>query len=349
MLGHPPMQAGFINAPHQRVNLGEFPLELGGTIEDLVISFAAHGDLLNHSLPLAVTLCAIGSSHHRMDFLIGEHSALDPARMRVLAIDALGNGLSSSPSNTPLRSDTAFPRFTIRDMVRSQKALLEFLGVDEIDVIIGASMGGMQALQWGVSYPDHVRTIVTLTPMARTTPWAAAINEAARQSLLARLPNLSTSVQYSADVWDGWVPIMQLLAMRTPTQVDLEMANTAGFHAWLNARTKWWHEQNFHPVDWIYQSWAYDSHDVGTTPGFDHDTARALGAIKAPTLIVAPRLDLYNPVESARWAANAIARCNYLELDTIWGHLMASQHDPVSALTLNTEISRFLHNEGIMV
>lgn len=343
--GHPPMEPGWVNAPHYAVDLGAFQLESGQVIDDFSVSFAAHGDLLDQSLPVVIALCAIGSTHHRLDFLIGAGRALDPKRMRIIAIDAIGNGLTTSPSNSRWQAGMAFPRFTIRDMVRSQRALLERLGISEITAVIGASMGGMQALQWAVSYPELVEKIVAMTPMARTTPWAAAINEAARQNLLSKLRNAKAGTTgYPPDVWDGWVPIMQLLAMRTPMQADQEMTDASGFKAWLVNRTEWWKRQRFDPLDWIYQSWAYDHHDVGETPGFGGDTVKSLRSVEAQTLILAPRLDLYNSTESARWAANLIARCQYSELDTIWGHMMASAEDRVAARILNAEIGKFLQN-----
>jgi homoserine O-acetyltransferase len=339
---HPPLQAGWIHAPHHRVALGNFHLESGAAIEDFSISFAVHGDLDDAGLPVAISLCAIGSTHHRLDFLIGPDRALDPGRMRIIAIDAIGNGLTTSPSNSQRQPGMRFPGFTIRDMVRSQKLLLEKLGIDELALVIGASMGGMQALQWGVEYPGFARKIVALTPMAKTAPWAAAINQAARQSLLGRLAPHAAGMPYAHDIWDGWIPIMQMLAMRTPRQVDCEFAGAAEVQAWITKQTAWWRTQGFDPIDWIYQSWAYDSHDVGSGPDFDGHTVRALQSIRADTLIIAPTLDLYNPVESAQAAARHIPRCELYMMESDWGHLMASAADPSAAAVINAKIGEFL-------
>jgi homoserine O-acetyltransferase len=338
------LQPGWIDAPHGAAALGDFVLDSGALIRDFSVSYAVHGNLPDESLPVAVLLCAIGSVHHRLDFLIGSDRALDPDRYRVIAIDAIGNGLTTSPSNSRRQAGTVFPRFTIRDMVRSQKLLLQTLGVEAIDVIVGASMGGMQALQWGVEYPAAVRKIVALTPMARTAPWAAAVNEAARQSLLGRLKAHGAGADYPDDIWDGWVPIMQLLAMRTPMQLASEFQDAAACLAWIKQRTTWWREQRFDPIDWIYQSWAYDAHDVGASPGFNGDTARALASIRADTLIVAPELDLYNPVACAVDAAKHIPRCKLHQIASPWGHLVASSADEDAVQGINDEISEFLRN-----
>lgn len=101
---HPPMQPGWIDAPHREAELGCFALESGECIEDLHLSYVVHGNLEDRSKPVILGLCAIGSTHHRLDFLLGADRALDPGRYTVVVIDALGNGLSSSPSNSATQS-----------------------------------------------------------------------------------------------------------------------------------------------------------------------------------------------------------------------------------------------------
>ena len=329
---HPPMQPGWIDRPHQHLHLGRFPLESGESIESMTLSYVVHGDIADRSKPVVLGLCAIGSTHHRLDFLIGAGRAFDPAHCTVIVVDAIGNGLSSSPSNSVEQSGRRFPRFAIRDMVRSQHALLDRLGVGPLACVAGASMGGMQALQWAVLYPAAMRTVVAMTPMATTQPWAAAINHLGRLCLDRTEPD-----------WAAWVTTMQVLAMRTPTRFARDVSTHAGSAAaWLDARTAWWLGQGADPLDWIYQSWAYDAHDVGTTPGFDGCTDAALRAIRARTLICTPALDLYNPVDAAERAARVIPDSTYLQLDSDSGHLMASHADPDAAARLNEEIARFI-------
>src|SRR5262249_58933922 len=78
------------------------------------------------------------------------------------------------------------------------------------------------------------------------------------------------------------------------------------------------------PVDWVYQSFAYDTHDVGTTPGFGGDTVAALRSIRAPVLLLVPELDLYNPIEDAIEAAAQIPNATLVR---VAGH----GGDPVGA------------------
>ncbi len=335
---HPPPQAGWIDRPHQTLSLGDFTLESGAVMRDFTLSYVIHGELNAARSNAVLAMSAISSTHHRLDFLIGAGRALDPARLAIIAVDAIGNGLSSSPSNSVLQPGAAFPRFSIRDMVASQRALLDHLGIARLQAVLGASMGGMQALQWGVSHPLRMARIVAMTPMAKTAPWAAAINETSRRALMAD-PGWATD---GTGGWAAWVPLMQLLSSRTPRQLDAAFASTADVLSWIEERTAWWQAQGFAPVDWVWQSHAYDAHDVGTTSGFNGDTARALAAIRAPTLVLAPPLDLYNPVEAAHWAAQHIPGAVLREIPSNWGHQSASAADPLADAWLNAQIGAFV-------
>ena len=210
--------------------------------------------------------------------------------------------------------------------------------IDQVHAVIGASMGGMQALQWGVSHPRRMRRIVAMTPMAKTAPWAAAINETSRRAVMAD-PDWANG---GTRGWAAWVPLMQLLSGRTPRQLQSEFASTEAVRGWIEARTTWWLAQGFAPVDWVYQSRAYDAHDVGATAGFAGDTVRALASIRADTLVLAPPLDLYNPAEAAHWAAANIPTASLREIPSEWGHQAASAADPIADAWLNAEIGTYL-------
>ena len=110
-ISHPPLQNDWIDAPHHLLNIGDLPLELGGCIQNCQISYTTHGDITEHTKPLVIFLCAIGSIHHRLDFLLNQSKTLSLHNTRVIAIDALGNGLSSSPSNSREQPFFQFPKF----------------------------------------------------------------------------------------------------------------------------------------------------------------------------------------------------------------------------------------------
>ncbi len=86
----------------------------------------------------------------------------------VVVVDAFGNGVSSSPSNSTAQSGSAFPRITLRDMLRHQhRFLTEHLGVSRLNAVVGISMGGVQAFEWAVSYPGFSEKIVPVVGSRR--------------------------------------------------------------------------------------------------------------------------------------------------------------------------------------
>lgn len=214
---HPPLQHGWIDRPHEVLRLGDVMLESGETICDFRLSYVVHGVPDARRANVVLALSAIGSTHHRLDAWIGPGRALDPTRQCVVCVDAIGNGLSTSPSTSDSQPGLAFPRFTIRDMVESQRRLIqEHLGAEQLHAIVGASMGGMQALQWAVSHPAAMRKVVALVPMAKTTPWSVAVNEASRRALMAdpAWPDAEPEAG-----WRTWTALMRVLAGRTPASL----------------------------------------------------------------------------------------------------------------------------------
>jgi len=96
------------------------------------------------------------------------------------------------------------------------------------------------------------------------------------------------------------------------------------------------------PHDFLYQSWAYDAHDVGTSPGFGGDTAAALRSMQAEALVLCPPLDLFNP-ETAGWnAATTMANARYVEIPSEQGHQAATSLVADDAAFLNRAIGEFL-------
>jgi homoserine O-acetyltransferase len=97
---HPELQPGWIDRPHQSVGLGDFALESGEVIRNFEISYVTHGTLAPAGDSAVLVLTAIGSIHHRLDFLIGPGRPLDPDRHFIICADAIGNGMTTSPSNS---------------------------------------------------------------------------------------------------------------------------------------------------------------------------------------------------------------------------------------------------------
>jgi homoserine O-acetyltransferase/O-succinyltransferase len=342
---HPPMKPGMIEAPHRRWAAGDLQLENGERIVASELSYVTHGTLNEARDNTVLVTVSLTGNHHRLDFLIGPGRALDTERYFVVCVDPIGNGLSSSPSNSAAQPGMRFPRFCLRDMVHSQYRLLtEKLRIDALHCVIGASMGGMQALQWAVSHPDFMRCIVAMTPMARTSPWAVAVVETARRALTADPAwNGEAFTAYPERGWRAWSGVMSVLSGRTPAALAEVFENPLDVLPWMDKITADNVANGFDATDWLYQSWAYQDHDVGTTPGMS-GTQQALASIRAQALILAPPLDLFNPVQCAFDAADGIAEVTQVEIPSLQGHQSASSLRDEDVTFLNDEIGSFVHS-----
>src|SRR3954464_6413098 len=223
--------------PHQKYEIGDFTVESGEVIRDFAISYVTHGALNADKSNAILMVTAIGGNHHRIDYLIGPGKALDPSKYFIIATDAIGNGLTTSPSNSKAQPRMQFPRFNMRDMVNSQQRLVtEKFGIKKLVTVIGASMGGMQALQWGVSYPDMTASIVPIIPLGRTPAWTTGVLEMLRQSIMAD-PRFNGG-NYAADqppeqgmrLWAGW---LSGVIVRTPALQESSYPNNQDAVAFL--------------------------------------------------------------------------------------------------------------------
>lgn len=341
---HPPLLPGQIPCTTREAALGDLRLESGEAIRDYRQAYVVHGTLAADRGNAILVCPALTATHHRLDFLIGPGKALDTDRWFVVVADPIGNGLSTSPSNSVAQPGMRFPRFVLRDMVRAQHRLLtEHLGIERVHAVVGASMGGMQALQWAVSHPGFVDRIVAMTPMARTHPWAVLVTETARSCLMA--DPAWTGDGFAAVPERGWrayAGLMNALLMKTPEALAAKTDDCASAHRWFDDALALLHRIGFDAHDYLYQSWAYEAHDVGTTPGGPAGTDAALAAIRARALLLAPPLDLFNPSSAARDAAAIIPGACFVEIPSIEGHLAASTTDAADADFLNRTIGEFL-------
>jgi homoserine O-acetyltransferase len=337
---HTPQQA-----PHQSFNEGDLRLESGEVIRDFAISYVTHGTLNAKKSNAILMVTAISGNHHRLDFMIGPGKALDPEKYFIICTDAIGNGLTTSPSNSKAQPRMAFPKFLIRDMVESQYRLLkEKLGIDHVLAVVGPSMGGMQTLQWGVSHADFMDALVAIVPLAKTPAWSVAVMEASRKAIMED-PAWKDG-NYDAPPEKGlrlFRDIVALLAARSPDMYAAQFKSGPEVLPWMEAQeSALW--KAFDADDWIYQSWAYDRHDLGTTPGFDGDTAKALASIKAKTLILTGTKDLLNPEFEPREAAKNIHDVKLMTISpgTVTGHASAGGFFPADVEFLNREVGVFL-------
>src|SRR5512136_1184831 len=181
---------------------GEIILEHGDRLFDVDVAYETYGKL-NKEKSNAVLVCHAlsGDAHaggwHKgeekpgwWDIIIGPGKALDTDRFFVICSNVLGGckgttGPSSINPKTGKPYGLDFPVITIRDMIEVQKKLVDFLGIKRLLAVIGGSCGGMQVLQWTISYPDMVRLAVSIATSAYSSPQQIAFNEVGRKAITA--------------------------------------------------------------------------------------------------------------------------------------------------------------------
>ena len=175
-------------------------LESGRILEPYEVAYETYGEL-NETKSNVVLVChALSGSHHAAgvyegdrkpgwwDGLIGDGKAIDTTKYFVICTNTIGSCFGSTgpmsdnyPSSEPYR--LKFPVVTIKDMVRAQMQLLSSLGIYHVQVVIGGSMGGMQALQFAVDYPNFADKIISLAATYATRPWTMAFNKVAMEAI----------------------------------------------------------------------------------------------------------------------------------------------------------------------
>lgn len=286
------------------------------------------------------------------DFIIGEGLALDPAEYFVIATELLGNGVSSSPSTTPPPFDgPRFPVTTIRDTIELTRRLLaERLGVEHLTAVVGFSMGAMQAFQLAVSAPGFVDRVVTLAGTARCTPHGVARLEGQLAALFADpafadgeyTPQPVTGIRAFGTVWAAWLYSQQWWRDELWREEDPE----ATFESTMTG-----FRDDFLPGadanDVVLHCRTWQQHDVGTTPGFDGDTAAALASIDVPVLVMPGATDLYFPAGDAELEARSIPNATFLPIPSLWGHPAGAGASPADKAFLNDAVRRFLAGDPI--
>src|SRR5258706_2998810 len=144
---------------------------------------------------------------------------MDRYKLCFIAVNALGvcRGATGPSSITPLTDEPyglSFPIITVRDMVRVQKVLIDHLGVRRIRLALGGSMGGMQALEWAVTFPDMIDGICPIAAAPRTSAQAIAFNECMRRAIMLD-PNWNKGEYYDGDAPSDGLALARMIGTIT--------------------------------------------------------------------------------------------------------------------------------------
>jgi homoserine O-acetyltransferase/O-succinyltransferase len=330
--------------PNRRfLEVADFRLEGGAVLPTARIAYATFGTL-NAARDNAVLLTtSYGADYHVYDFVVGPGKAFDPARFYIVTTEMFGNGVSSSPSNTPApHAGPDFPAIAIRDNVEASRRVLAHLGVTHVRAVAGFSMGAEQSFQWAVSHPDFMDAIVPWCGTAKTYPHGVVRLESAIRAL-------TTDPAFAGGRYT------------TPPTKGLE-AWSAHWAAWVWSQ-EWWRRELYKPqgatVDaviaartardavrdannLITQARAWQTHNVGGTPGFGGDHEKALAAIKARVLYMPCETDLYFPVGEAKYENQFLKRATFTPIPSLWGHSAGGGGNADDAAFINERIAAFL-------
>jgi homoserine O-acetyltransferase/O-succinyltransferase len=306
-------------------DLGDVRLQMGATLRDAKLAYKTYGTLDQDRSNAIVYPTWYSGQHYDNEWLIGEGMALDPARWFIIVPNMLGNGLSSSPSNTPPPYDRArFPRVTVHDNVAVQHRLVtERFGIERLALVTGWSMGAGQTYQWAVSHPEMVPRILPFCGSARTSPHNIVFLEGVKAALTAdaafqegwyeKPPD--KGLRAMARVYAGW-GFSQAFYWRRLYETEMGHSSLEDF------LVSFW-EGFFLPKDannLLAMLWTWQNGDVGRTPGFEGDTERALGSIRARAIVMPAEKDLYFPPEDNEWEVRHMPNAELRVIPGVWGH-----------------------------
>lgn len=326
--------------------LGDLPLDTGGVLQRARLAYKTHGRLNADKSNVILYPTQFGAQHGDVEWIIGPGRALDPERYFVIVLDQLGNGLSSSPSNMPAPQDRMrFPAITIRDDVAVQHRLVtEGFGIQRIALVTGYSMGAEQSFQWAVSHPDMVERIAPFCGTAKTTPHNIVFLDSVRAALTTDAAWMNGDYQEPparglcafARVYAGW-GLSQPFYKR-------ELHRQLGFRTLEDFVSGFWEarylRRDANNLLSMARTWRLN--DVGTTPGFDGDHARALRSIVAKATVMAGETDLYFTPEDVASDAAHIAGAKFRVIPSVWGHMAGSGFNPADSAFIEAEIKALL-------
>jgi len=307
----------------------KFNLELGGSLPSLNVAYHTYGTL-NKNADNVIWVChALTANSEVADWwpdMIGEGKLMDPEKYFIVSANILGScyGSTGPVSQNPdagLPWYRAFPKITIRDLVHAHELLRKHLGIKIIHTIIGGSIGGFQALEYSIMFPELIDNLAFIAASVKSTPWTVAFNQSQRLAIEAD-PTYFEERPYGGMNGLKAARSIALLSYRNEqtynqTQQESDEAKTSELKAssYQNYQgdklVKRFDAYSYHAISRIM-----DTHNVVRDRG---SLGEAIGRITANVLCIGISSDYLFPTHEQKLLAH-IAQGEYQEIDSSYGH-----------------------------
>ena len=300
--------------------IGNLALESGSVINNCEIGYRVHGQL-NRDRNNAVVFCTWYTGDAAGVESTKPWLAVDTTKFCLIIIDALGDGVSSSPSNSKTQHGGDFPRFTIKDMVNSQHQLLTGkLGISHVKAVMGISMGGIQTFQWAVSYPGFMDVLIPIVGSPQPTSFDLMVYNTFRETI-----EENTGYDHGRYKINPTIPnaTMMLDVFLTTPADRVKTVKREDVPKWV-AANKTRQDQDWNNTD--YQLNAIINHDI--SKDFNNSLEEDAKHIKAKMLIISSLQDhMVNPAPAI--AFSKLLPAKLIVLNDEKGHQAPNFFNPV--------------------
>lgn len=325
--------------------LANVALQCGITLPLAKLAYKTYGNLSASRDNAVLMPTFYGGRHVDTEAMLGAGRVLDPSRWFIIVPNMFGNGLSSSPSNTPPPFErAAFPNITIHDNVVCQHRLVtEHLGIEHLRLVFGFSMGAQQAFQWGALYPEMVDAIVPLCGSARISPHNYLFLDGVKAALMA-----------DAAFADGWYETPPVKGLRAFSRVYAGWALSQDFFRKEEYRKmglvsledavrflEGYFRRN-DANDLLAMLWTWQHADISANSYYNGDFRAALGAIRARAVVMPCETDLYFRVRDNELEVELMPNAELRPIPSIWGHAAGLGVNPSDNEFIDTALRELL-------
>jgi homoserine O-acetyltransferase/O-succinyltransferase len=310
---------------------GAFELESGEILQDINIGYHCYGSL-NASASNVIWICHALTAHSDPQEwwhpLVGKDMVFDTSRYFIVCANILGScyGTTGPLTNDPRTGEPYFhnfPSITIRDMVNAHQLLAEHLGISEINLLIGGSMGGYQAIEWALMKPFFIKQLFLISTSAKETAWGIAIHTAQRMAIEADV-SWSTSTIKSGEAGMKAARAFGMITYRSfenyhLSQTDTDDNKTDNFRA--ASYIEYQGEKiasRFNAYSYWYLSKAMDSHNIARDR--NKKVEELLKIMQQRTLVIGITTDILSPVQEQQFLAQHIPQATFRQIYSSYGH-----------------------------